>query len=289
MKDVLSAVLRGRLDAPALAWLDKALAAARPPVHANTLLGYYSGASRKAGKRALTLDPGEGERVRAVDADIQLGGWGADEAVRALLLLSLTHLPADEFAQLAVQCYQLGDSREQQSWLRSLPLLPRPERFLSIATDACRTNILPLFESIACENPYPLRYFPELNFNQMALKCLFNGVVLARIVGLRRRANSELSRMTFDYLREREAAGRQVPADIWLALIPHIAAEHAAHAVAYLRNGSPEQRYWLSVALGDSARPEHRQALEAQQRTESDARVAGAIRDSLQRLNAPRT
>src|SRR5207249_4870284 len=74
-------------------------------------------------------------------------------------------------------------------------ILPRCERFLSTAIDACRTNIIPLFEAIACENPYPARYFPELNFNQMVLKCMFNPIALRRIVGLQSRLNPELSRM----------------------------------------------------------------------------------------------
>ena len=84
-------------------------------------------------------------------------------------------------------------------------------------TDTCRTNILPLFESLACENPYPARYFPELHFNQMVLKAMFNSVALARIVGLPERRNAELSRMSTDYAAERTAAGRSVPADIALA------------------------------------------------------------------------
>jgi hypothetical protein len=84
-------------------------------------------------------------------------------------------------------------------------------------TDTCRTNILPLFESISCENPYPAHYFPELNFNQMVLKAMFNGIALARIVGLAGRHNAELTRMSNDYAAERTAAGRSVPADIDLA------------------------------------------------------------------------
>ena len=54
-------------------------------------------------------------------------------------------------------------------------------------------------EAIACENPYPARYFPELNFNQMVLKALFTGVALARIIGCDGRVTSELSRMAADY------------------------------------------------------------------------------------------
>ena len=63
MRDALNDIVRKRLDAAGLAWLDKALAATRPPVHANTLLGFYAAASRKAGKRALALDAAEQGRV----------------------------------------------------------------------------------------------------------------------------------------------------------------------------------------------------------------------------------
>ncbi len=87
------------------------------------------------------------------------------------------------------------------------------------AVDACRTSIQPLFEAIACDNPYPAGHFPELNFNQMVLKALFNGVALSRIVGLQGRLNPEMSRMAGDYAAERRAAGRAVPADIDLAMI----------------------------------------------------------------------
>ena len=56
---------------------------------------------------------------------------------------------ADTFAAAAVACYDQGDAREQESWLKALALLPAPERFLPQAIDACRTNIVPLFEAIA--------------------------------------------------------------------------------------------------------------------------------------------
>jgi hypothetical protein len=96
-------------------------------------------------------------------------------------------------------------------------MLPQPEQYLPIVIDACRTNIEPLFEAIACENPYPAAHFPERNFNQVVLKAMFNGIALARIVGLAGRRNAELARMATDYAAERTAAGRSVPADIDLA------------------------------------------------------------------------
>ena len=50
--------------------------------------------------------------------------------------------------------------------LKSLPLLPEPQRFEALAVEACRSNVLTVFEAIACENPYPHGYFEELSFDQ---------------------------------------------------------------------------------------------------------------------------
>lgn len=150
---------------------------------------------------------------------IDLRVWSRCDAARALLLFDwLRRAPGRDVVSGLASCYEQGDAAEQTSWLRVLPLLPEPQRWLPWAVDACRTNIQPLFQAIACENPYPAAHFPERNFNQMILKALFNNVALARIVGLPARRNADLARMAADYAAERRAAGRSVPDDIGLAL-----------------------------------------------------------------------
>ena len=179
----------------------------------------YTNAPKHTGRDLLRLSASELAAIASTAPGSFFDRWTSDDAGRAVLLLTLAERSGtDPFATTAIECYERGDSREQQSWLKALLLLPGSERFLSVAIDACRTNILPQFESIACENPYPERYFPELNFNQLVLKAMFNSISLARIVGLSGRLNSELSRMALDYAAERRAAGRSVPADLALAL-----------------------------------------------------------------------
>ena len=134
----------------------------------------------------------------------------------ALLVKAADRAGEAELVPLVEDLYRRGENRERQSVLRSLPLLPRPERFLALAVDSCRTSVQPIFEAIACENPYPAAFFPELNFNQMVLKALFIEVALERILGLERRITPELRRMAKDYASERAAAGRSVPRDIAL-------------------------------------------------------------------------
>jgi hypothetical protein len=184
------------------------------------LLVAYATAPQHVGRDALALSAAELDELRAAAPGIGFERWTRDDAARALLLIERRNSgrTGDAFVSEALECFEQGDAREQQSWLRAIALWPEASAFLPAAIDACRTNIIPVFEALACENPYPSANFPDRNFNQMVLKAMFNSIELARIVGLPDRRNDELSRMARDYAAERTAAGRTVPADIDLAL-----------------------------------------------------------------------
>jgi hypothetical protein len=172
----------------------------------------FAAAGRRLGEAPL------GDRATASDDGGRawsVAGWGLDELGRALLVVASTgHVPFDDHASWVDGLHRAGALRERQAILRTLALLPEPTRFLPIALDACRSSTQPVFEAIACENPYPAAYFPEASFNQMALKAVFTGVALARILGLASRRTPELARMATDYADERRAAGRPVPSDL---------------------------------------------------------------------------
>jgi hypothetical protein len=131
-----------------------------------------------------------------------------------MLVSAAGDLDEHRLATLVEECYGRGDNRERQAVLKALPFLPHSERLVTLGIEACRTSIQPLFEAIACENPYPAARFPDLGFNQMVLKALFVGVAVDRIIGLDGRFTPELARMATDYASERRAAGRSVPGDI---------------------------------------------------------------------------
>ena len=224
----LATILCARGGEATRSWLERAAAEAVVS-QLRTLPSAYTAASRSVGRGVLELSAAEEQALASVAPEYSFAGWTEFDAARAVLLLeAAAAVPGDAFVRGAVHCYELGDAREQQSWLKGVGLLPYPHQFLTVAVDGCRTNILQVFESIACENPYPARHFPELNFNQMVLKALFMGVALTRIVGLQRRLNPHLSRMAADYAAERRAAGRPVPADLPLALHRGVPAEEQA-------------------------------------------------------------
>ncbi|HLH30261.1 MAG TPA: EboA domain-containing protein, partial [Terriglobia bacterium] len=195
MKHFLLEILGERLSPEQNAWLHDALSTIGNTTDRDKIASLYTAASHKLGKLRLNLD--RSERI-----DVPIDHWATDDAGRALILLSLTDREPQDYAACVQRCYDLGDSREQQSWLRGLAVLPGGELFIETAIDACRTSILSVFEAIACENRYPAAYFPELNFNQMVLKCLFNGIELSRVAGLSHRLNSELTRMATEYAME---------------------------------------------------------------------------------------
>lgn len=195
-------------------WLTEATVDGARPFDRTAFEIAFAGAGRRFGTQSL------GSPATIADARghaWSITGWGVDEAARAILALkTAAAMPdADRFVWVD-GLYRAGALRERTALLRVLAALPEPAALLPIALDACRASTQPVFEAIACENPYPAAYFPEASFNQLALKAVFTGVALARILDLESRRTAELARMAADYAAERRAAGRTVPSDLSL-------------------------------------------------------------------------
>jgi hypothetical protein len=211
----LLGIVGAHAGAPARAWLAGAVRTASAPLDRGGFATAFALASRQAGRATPAPTAAEIARLEAAGVTWPVAMWGLDGLARAgLLLHAATGLLPGELEALVEECFLGGDTRERQAVLRTLPLLPDPDRFVALGVDACRTSVQPVFEAIACENPYPALYFPEASFNQMVLKTVFIEVAVRRILGLEGRITPELRRMAADYASERRAAGRSVPADV---------------------------------------------------------------------------
>ena len=151
--------------------------------------------------------------LAAFSSAVRRLGPDAERGRIEMLVEASGQVPAEELLALVDECWRTGDNGERQAVLRALARLPAPERFVSLAVSACRTHVVPIFEAIACDNPFPARHFPEASFNQMVLKALFLEVAIDRIEGLPSRVGPELERMAAGYASERRAAGRPVSDD----------------------------------------------------------------------------
>lgn len=193
------------LDGDAADWHLKARA--RVSGDAGALSVLFPAVGRKVGRGPLD----SAERP-------SLAGWTVDDAARADLLLTVAEagLRGHELAAQTEALYRHGDAAERRGVLRALPLLDVGDRLLPVVEDALRTNDTRLVS--AAVGPYAARLLGDAAWRHAVLKCVFVGVPLADVADLERRADDELARMCVDFARERVAAGRPIPNDIWLVL-----------------------------------------------------------------------
>ncbi|MFE7753468.1 EboA domain-containing protein [Streptomyces sp. NPDC057429] len=187
----LDALLRGA----ARAWLDEALAeAAHAAAHPGTDTG---------------TPPWE---LRFASAGRHCGLEHAD-SVRALLLLEArAGLPA------VTRLYERGTAAERRAVLLTLHRLDLGATALPLVEDALRTNDTRLVA--AAVGPYAAAHLDAHAWRHAVLKCLFTEVPVEAVAELSRRArdDAELARMLRDFAAERTAAGRPVPAGLWVVL-----------------------------------------------------------------------
>jgi hypothetical protein len=203
-------LIANRASGSAYEWL----LARHEQLDSDNFAAVYAGVGRRLGPAPVLPSADELARLALASVPAPVG-WPLSAVARAALLSELCRqLAPDAQLQLLAAQFKTGDNAERAALLKSLPLLPGPERFVEIAIEACRSSVQSIFEAIACENPYPARYFPEPNFNQLVLKAFFSEIAVQRILGLHERRSAELVRMAHAYASERRAAGRSVPPDL---------------------------------------------------------------------------
>lgn len=137
------------------------------------------------------------------------------EVARIYLICTLLTKKPEDYLGAVRKLTEVADSAELITFLKYLFFLPHASEFKSTATNALRTNIEPVFDAIALDNPYPKDFFNEQQWNQMYLKAAFMQRPLLRIFGVEERANQDLSRIISDYAHERWAASRDIDPVFW--------------------------------------------------------------------------
>ncbi|GLR71793.1 EboA domain-containing protein [Agaribacter marinus] len=222
-KDMLPRV-RIQLTTEENAWLSAGFDAIRSSNDAvNELLNISVGVKRKI-KSAVSLD--------------ELPLCEASEIVRIILLIDTllchSNLP---ISQLVKDYYQYGDSQEKCALIKGLFLLDSEGLAVNTAVRASRCNSVDEFAALALHNPYPSTHFEVLNFNQLVLKALHQGLNIENVIGLQSRSNDVLNNMCFSYVIEQALAERIPPASIWSAIqVNALEAEHKAVFSQYARH-----------------------------------------------------
>lgn len=212
-------------DSHAYTWYrdQKHRLSASPSVPDRTFFLSISQTGRRIGKLDLQLNSHDFQRADDCRPGWNPVGWSVDQAARLALLLGTT--TPDAFPARLEKLCRSADISEMLTYYRGLPLYPDQPHYFFRATEGLRSNIRPVFESVAHYNPYPFEQFDENSWNHMVLKAIFIGSSLAPMVGFEARTNLHLARMLCHYAHERWAARRTVNPELWRAVGPF------AHAV----------------------------------------------------------
>ncbi|WP_157964716.1 EboA domain-containing protein [Algibacillus agarilyticus] len=217
----------------------------------------------------------------------ELSHWYTDDVARIVLLQKATETYLGDEVSLIMRAYQQGDEHEKETIIRGLCFVDQQGDLIELALDACRTNMSTMMSTIAFNNPFPARYFPEHEFNQMVLKSLFMGLDIDRVQGLAERTNESLSRMTYDFLRERIAASRPLPKTIWLAI--RIVDVDDAFEIfqTYLISDDEAHRHFVLTALLQqlATNPSLIERIETHHPQESNAQILALINKTKQLSN----
>lgn len=175
-------------------------------------------APRKLGKADLKLSGADLAAAGTAYPGWNPGGWSIDGAARVTALLTFSG--QRPFAEIFKDLRRTSDVAEMIALYRGLPLYPAAESLFFEVGEGLRSNLKPVFEAIAHNNPFPRDHFDDHRWNHMVLKALFVGSELSPITGLDDRANPELARILIDYANERWAAGRPVTPELWRPVKP---------------------------------------------------------------------
>lgn len=203
----------------ASAWFERASAEAARGVDDERFCVLFSEASRWV-RSKLALAPSEAEcaRAQALMPGFNPERWTALEATRTVLLFAHRDLQRESGARAVDELFRYADVGEHAGLLKALPHLPSPERFLARAREGARSNMRVAFEAIACDSPYPARWFDAVGWRQLVIKALFVEAPLWRVWGFDERVDGELARMALDLADERRSAGRPVNPETWMCL-----------------------------------------------------------------------
>lgn len=225
------------------------------------LMTAFVAAPRFISKKKVTYDSQVRENLISHLPGFQVDEWNLVRLSRVWLLLHLEYEPKEQFIKNIETLFDTAELNELVALYSALPLLPYPWEWLARATDAVRSNMGFVFDAISLKNPYPELYFPEAAWNQLVLKTIFNGKPIHWIYGLERRKNKELSISILDFISERFAAGRKVPAQVWRLVGTFVEESTYPKLVQLFASKEKEEREAAALVCFESKNPQFRSLL----------------------------
>ena len=214
-KDVLSL----NISIEEIVWLDNIVFVSRE--NEKILQTAFIAMPKYIKKTEIVLSPKTKAQFLAV-SNFSPDGWPLDKLARAFIILHFDAINEKNYVKGLRSLFETAEMNELATLNSFIPLLSYPCHWLGSATEALRSNMGPVFDAIAFNNPYPSNYFDEPAWNQLILKTIFCGKSIQNIYGLKERSNKKLAYLISDFAHERWAAGRTISPEVWGMVAPFI-------------------------------------------------------------------
>lgn len=221
-RNFLYRVIAKQINEKAKNWIDQKIDLLSNTFSTQNFYIAFTSAPRFVGKQNLNLSPSELSEAEALRKGFMIENWTVDRATRILFILCLPAENAENHVSILSKVFQTAEVNELVALYSALPLLPFPEKYIYQCTEGIRTNMAPVFEAVALNNPFPMEFLDENAWNQLFLKAIFTGKKIYKIQGIKQRANTTLAQICSDYAHERWAAGRKVTPELWMPIADFI-------------------------------------------------------------------
>lgn len=245
-----------------------------------SLRGHLADVRRIVGARPLVASFSERDTASVPTAWglMKVGRWTTDGAARVLLLAVAAQQEAKPYAALH-HVYDLGDTETRAAVLHALNFIEDSdiEPALETIADAGRTYLEALIDAAWMDNPFAAAHLTDVQFRKAVLKALFSGLDVSRFIGLEARADAELAKSLCQFADEREAAGRPVPAAVWVVAAHHPPAGLVARLLGRMEHPLPDERLVAARALTSARDPRTATFIDERLGRETDERVRAAL------------
>ena len=212
---------------------------------------------------------------------MSIGALRVDEAGRVLFLIKLIEGDEAPYARL-FQLYDEGDTESRAACLRALNYIEDVdvESGLKMVLDAGRTYLNELLIAAWCHNPFSSRWLNEHDYHKAVLKALFLEIPVEAFIGLEARADLELAQSLCEYADERLAAGRGIPAPVWIVSALHPRPGLIARLIGMLEHPLPKERHVAAQALKNARDPRALPFILERLQRETEPEIQVALREA---------
>jgi len=247
--DLLLTAIKQNLETSILSWFIEKQDKIQKDDSAKSFYLTFGMIPRKTGNAPLQVDAALTGALEEIYPGFDSRYWLISELCRVSLMRGLN---ADQAKSWVKPLFNTADMHELVALYKGLFLLQDAADFTDQACEGIRTNMVPVFDAIALNNPFPARYLDENAWNQMVLKAIFMNRPIYRIFNIDDRNNPALGETLVDYVHERWSAGRNVVPELWRLTRQNLNAELFEELTAVFQNSEGVEKAAIGKFLMES-------------------------------------